>query len=102
MVIAPEHLLQQITEPVLVLGDGVPPYRQVIENMLGERVLFADAAHTTPRASLVAQLGYERVIRGEQDDCFTLTPLYVRKSDAEIHWERRHRPAAASTNPLSM
>jgi tRNA threonylcarbamoyladenosine biosynthesis protein TsaB len=102
MVIAPEFLFQQIPEPVLVLGDGVSRYRQVIESMLGERALFADAAHNTPRASLVAQLGYKRLMDGEQDDCFMLTPLYVRKSDAEIHWEHRHRPAVPSTTPLYM
>ena len=75
-------------------------YRHVIESTLGTRALFADAAHNSPRASLVAQLGYERLMDGEQDDCFTLTPLYVRKSDAEIHWERCHRPAVHSTTPL--
>jgi tRNA threonylcarbamoyladenosine biosynthesis protein TsaB len=97
MVIDPQRLLQQIAEPVLFLGDGVEPYCQIIENVLGERALFADAAHSTPRASLVAQLGYTRLMdHGEQDDCCTLTPLYVRKSDAEIHWEQRHHSGLSS------
>lgn len=90
-VIAPEKLLTEITEPVLFLGDGVAPYRIQIETILGEQALFADAAHRFPRASLVAQLGSKRLLEGGHDDAFALTPYYLRKSDAEIHWERKQR-----------
>lgn len=89
-VIAPENFLQEITEPVLFLGDGVPPYRKQLEESLGEHALFADAAHLFPRASLIAKLGCDRFMAGEHDECFALTPLYIRKSDAEIHWEKKN------------
>jgi tRNA threonylcarbamoyladenosine biosynthesis protein TsaB len=88
-VITPEHVLREITEPVIFLGDGVLRYRQYIETRLGQHALFADAAHLLPRGSLIAKLGCDRLIAGEYDDCFALTPLYVRKSDAEIHWEKK-------------
>ncbi|MBD3308895.1 tRNA (adenosine(37)-N6)-threonylcarbamoyltransferase complex dimerization subunit type 1 TsaB [candidate division KSB3 bacterium] len=88
-VIAPEKLLGDITEPVVFLGDGVVPYRAHIESMLGASARFADPAHLLPRASLVAKLGLDRLRRGDHDECFTLTPLYIRKSDAEIHWENK-------------
>lgn len=87
-VIAPEHILREIAEPVLFLGDGVFPYRQDIEITLGQYAHFADAVHLLPRGSLIAKLGCERLMAGEHDDCFALTPLYIRKSDAEIHWEK--------------
>jgi tRNA threonylcarbamoyladenosine biosynthesis protein TsaB len=87
-VITPEHILQEIAEPVLFLGDGVFPYRQDIEITLRQYAYFADAAHLLPRGSLIAKLGRDRLIAGEYDDCFALTPLYIRKSDAEIHWEK--------------
>jgi tRNA threonylcarbamoyladenosine biosynthesis protein TsaB len=87
-VIAPERFLQDIKEPVLFLGDGVFPYRQYIEKTLGPHALFADAAHLLPRGSLIAKRGCDRLMAGDHDDCFTLTPLYIRKSDAEIHWEK--------------
>lgn len=89
-VIAPQHVLQDIREPVLFLGDGVNKYRQEIEHTLGKLAMFADAAHLLPRASLIAALGYQRLQRGECDDHFALTPFYLRKSDAEIHWEHAH------------
>jgi tRNA threonylcarbamoyladenosine biosynthesis protein TsaB len=87
-VIAPERLLREITEPVLFLGDGVFSYRRYIETTLGQYALFADAAHLLPRGSLIAKLGYDRLMADDYDDCFALTPLYVRKSDAEIYWEK--------------
>ena len=87
-VIAPEHILREIEEPALFLGDGVFPYRQDIETTLGQYAHFADAAHLLPRGSLIAKLGCDRLMAGECDDCFALTPLYIRKSDAEIHWEK--------------
>lgn len=87
-VITPMNLLKEIHEPTLFLGDGVAAYRRQIESELGEFALFADAAHLLPRGSLVAKLGCDRLLAGEQDDCSALTPLYLRQSDAEIHWER--------------
>ena len=87
-VITPANLLKGIHEPTLFLGDGVMPYRREIASTLGESAIFADAAHLLPRGSLVAKLGCDRLLAGEQDDCSALTPFYLRQSDAEIHWER--------------
>ncbi len=89
-VIAPEKFLREITEPVVFLGDAVPVYREQIEKMLGEYALFADAAHLLARAGLIAKLGCDRLTTGEYDDCFSLAPFYIRKSDAEIHWEKKN------------
>ncbi len=87
-VIAPTNLVKGIQEPTLFLGDGVMPYRRQIEDVLGETAIFADAAHLLPHGSLVAKLGCDRLLTGQQDDCLPLTPFYLRQSDAEIHWER--------------
>ena len=87
-VISPANLFKGIQEPTIFLGDGVMPYRHQIESALGELAIFADAAHLLPRGSLVAKLGCDRLLAGEQDDCSALTPFYLRQSDAEIHWER--------------
>ncbi|MCP4401764.1 MAG: tRNA (adenosine(37)-N6)-threonylcarbamoyltransferase complex dimerization subunit type 1 TsaB [bacterium] len=87
-VIAPENLVKDVQEPLLFLGDGVTPYRQQLTSLLGELALFADPAHLLPRGSLVATLGSQRLSGGNYDNCFALSPSYIRKSDAEIHWER--------------
>jgi tRNA threonylcarbamoyladenosine biosynthesis protein TsaB len=89
-VMPPEQVLRDLHEPVIVSGDGAYVYRQMITALLGDRAIFADAAHRLPRASLIAKLGYERFRAGQSDDCFALTPLYIRKSEAEIHWDQKH------------
>jgi tRNA threonylcarbamoyladenosine biosynthesis protein TsaB len=88
-VISPQDLFRNVDEPVVLLGEGRLPYRAQLETILGQQAHFADVAHSSPQGSLVAQLGFARIAGGDYDDCFTLTPLYVRKSDAEIHWEQR-------------
>lgn len=88
-VISPQDLFRDVDEPVVLLGEGTIAYRTQFEALLGAHAYFADMPHSIPRASLIAQLGLGRIISAAADDCFTLTPLYVRKSDAEIHWERR-------------
>lgn len=92
-VITPHNLFHDVTEAVIVLGEGIIPYRHQLETLLGARVHFADMAHSVPRSSLIAQLGHDRLMRGDADNTLTLTPLYVRQSDAEIHWERRQHKA---------
>lgn len=91
VVMPPDRFLRDVHEPVILLGDGASAYRHTISEILGERAIFADAAHRLPRASLIAKLGDERFSAGQTDDCLALTPLYIRKSDAEIHWDQKHR-----------
>lgn len=71
-----------------VLGDGW----SVLSDAAG-RVLpgTADAA---PRATDLLAIGLEHLDRGERHDPHALVPLYLRRSEAEINWERRR---AAST-----
>jgi tRNA threonylcarbamoyladenosine biosynthesis protein TsaB len=88
--ITPERLCHDIQEPVVFLGDGVCAYRHYLETTLGQNAIFADAAHLFSRASLIAKLGCHRLMSADSDECFSLTPLYIRKSDAEIHWETKH------------
>lgn len=91
-VIAPQNLLKALHEPTLFLGDGVLAYRQQICEVLGNHALFANPALMFPRASLIAKLGVDRLLTGTPDDSYAFTPLYLRKSDAEIHWERAQQP----------
>ncbi len=91
-VITPENLVKDIQEPVLFLGDGVIPYCEQLQSLLGDHAMFADSAHILPRASLIAKLGSDRLLAGDFDDCLALTPLYIRKSDAEMHWQKKNTP----------
>lgn len=84
-----EKVLEKIQEPVVFLGNGLLFYQTHIAKTLGEKALFADPPHSSPRGGLIAWLGLLRLIQQDQDDPFSLVPLYVRKSDAEIFWGKR-------------
>jgi tRNA threonylcarbamoyladenosine biosynthesis protein TsaB len=89
MVLAAPKLLEKILQPTLFLGDGALRHRELIENALGERAIFAPPTRILPSAEEVALLALQRVRRGERDDPFSLEPIYLRKSDAELRHPMR-------------
>ncbi len=44
-----------------------------------------------PRAVSAALAAYARLAAGESDDVFTLQPCYLKRSEAEILWEKRQK-----------
>jgi tRNA threonylcarbamoyladenosine biosynthesis protein TsaB len=75
-------------EDILVVGGGALVYRRVLEQA-GSRVEFASAGHADPAATALVELAVPRFQREEFDRVFDLQPIYLRKSDAEIAWDRR-------------
>lgn len=73
-----EVLLDRVSEPAVFVGDGLKTYTDAIQNRFGKNVIFAPANFNVPRGSNIARLGYERMLNGESDDYFSLTPNYVR------------------------
>lgn len=93
----PEHLaaeLEALAEEVLLVGDGAILYRRTFKEG-GGKVEFAGPAQAFPLASALVELAVPRFIREESDRLFELVPLYLRKSDAEIAWDKRARGASA-------
>ena len=76
-------------KPVLLTGELVLKKRARLEN-LPENVTLAPAHLLTARASHAAWLGLARLAAGECDDPMTLEPFYIRRSEAEVLWEKRH------------
>jgi len=83
-VLPPEDLSSQINEKTILLGDGVDVYKSFFEEKLGELVTFAPDAQRLPRASVVAEIGLEKLKNGEAIDISSSEPLYIRHADAEI------------------
>jgi tRNA threonylcarbamoyladenosine biosynthesis protein TsaB len=86
MVVPVEELFREVDEAVVILGDGIPLYRDRIVATLGERAVFAPQRLWMPRAVNVAALAKSRLDKGESDDIDTLEPIYLRKSEAERKW----------------
>jgi tRNA threonylcarbamoyladenosine biosynthesis protein TsaB len=84
----PERLASEIEargEEVLLVGDGALAYRERLPRPRAE-VASASLAH--PSAAALIELAVPRFIREEGDSPLALEPIYVRKADAEIAWER--------------
>ena len=85
--------LENSEQPVILLGDAMQKH---IDAALPEDVHLAPIHARMPRAACVGLAGLARLRRGESDDPMTAVPLYLRRSEAEVLWEKRHGSEAAS------
>jgi len=86
--IKPEEFLKKIKEKTIFMGEGAQIYKKLIIDTLGENALFASQSKMSPSASSVAEIAIEKLKEGITIDPVTLTPFYIRKSEAEIHWKK--------------
>ena len=75
-------------EKIILTGDAAQKQFRGIS--LPPNTFVAPPDKIMPRAASVALLGKERAEKGESDDVMTVEPMYYRRSEAEILWERRH------------
>jgi tRNA threonylcarbamoyladenosine biosynthesis protein TsaB len=73
-----EALLSQIDDDVIFVGDGLRRYAPAVLKQFGDDVPFADPIFNVPRGASIARIGYDRLLNGQSDDYFSLTPNYVR------------------------
>lgn len=89
--VSPEKLCSRIAEKTLFLGSGIEVYGAIFKKNLGPRALFASPELSLPRAVNVARLSLPKFQAGRTLDIFSFTPVYVRRSEAEIHYEAKER-----------
>ncbi|HZK10883.1 MAG TPA: tRNA (adenosine(37)-N6)-threonylcarbamoyltransferase complex dimerization subunit type 1 TsaB [Atribacterota bacterium] len=82
--------LSPLREKIIFLGDGIKRYRDNIKIKIGKDALFIDSQINLPMATNVAFLGLNKLIKKEEDDISKLSPFYLRKSEAEIVWEKKY------------
>ena len=84
----------EMQEPVVLLGDVVP--KKIAGKMeLPANVSLAPAHLVMPRAACVAMVGLKKLDAGEVGNVMDMEPVYIRRSEAEVLWEKRHPEAAA-------
>jgi tRNA threonylcarbamoyladenosine biosynthesis protein TsaB len=54
-----------------------------------------------PRAESLLQIGWERLLRGQRHDLWSLEPLYLRPSSAEEKWQARPKANQGSDRSKS-
>lgn len=77
------------TEKIIFCGDAVELHKSKIIDKLQERAVFAPISTRMPRASSIAELAKIRLSKGEEDNIYTYSPIYLRKSQAEREYERK-------------
>lgn len=82
--------LEARPEDTLLVGNGALVYRRELE-AAGSHVEFASPAYAFPAATALVELAIPRFQREEFDRVYDVNPYYVRKSDAEIAWDKRRR-----------
>ncbi len=86
-VVDPEELCSRINEKVIFLGNGVELYGETFRKKVGPGALFASPATFLPRAVQVARLSLSQFHDGHTLNLFSFTPIYLRRSEAETHFE---------------
>ena len=89
-VASPEDLVGELmarSEDTLLVGDGAQRYEAVLAEVRHAEVAGVGLAH--PSASALVELAHPQALREEFVQPWELAPLYLRKSDAELNWERR-------------
>lgn len=102
-VIAANDLLDRLRaseEYVVFLGDGV----KRIEKLLDEsdtNLTILDISQRIPKASSLLLAGRRLVGSEESSDPMDMVPYYIRRSEAEVLWEERHKnnPEMLKQNP---
>jgi tRNA threonylcarbamoyladenosine biosynthesis protein TsaB len=88
-VISLSHLSELISEKTLFTGEASHLFREEIVNLFGDRALFAPVSAILPSAATIAEIGLNMIKSGKQADLDSVTPLYIRRSEAEVMWEKK-------------
>lgn len=83
LALPPEAAAARLTEPVIVLGDGVAACRPYLSR-LGQGLREVDPVHSLPSPAVVGALGHAILAAGGGIPAERLAPLYLRPSEAEL------------------
>lgn len=82
------EMLRRTPRPVHLLGEGIPYHEKFIPRDDGS-VHVTEPATWQGRAAIVAELGDRMARAGAFADPMTLTPIYIRRPEAEEKFEER-------------
>lgn len=74
-----DKLCASLKEKTVLCGEIAPVILDELRKCLGDHALVPDESVRVRRAGCLAELGWQRLNRGEQDDPAVLQPIYLRK-----------------------
>jgi len=91
-ILSPEELIAECQgRETLFVGDGALRYGDFFKEQLGRRAVFAPPTAHYVRSSEVARRALARMSSWRRGDLFSLSPNYLRRSEAEIGLEAARR-----------
>jgi tRNA threonylcarbamoyladenosine biosynthesis protein TsaB len=85
---AVQSVLARAESPVHLIGDGAVRYRERFEAMLGDRVCMTETGlRTVPSAAVTGLVGLRQLAGGKRPGA-VVEPVYLRKAEAEVNWEK--------------
>ena len=105
MAIAVEELIGKLNaykRPVVFLGDGVPVYRQMLEEGLEVPYSFAPSYMNRQRAAVVGALGIAYYYAGKYETAEAHKPDYLRVSQAERERAQREKEAKTEVREMTI
>jgi len=89
VVASPADLASEVLangEETLAVGDGALRYSEILEKV--SHVELGSQGNASPTADSLVELGHPRAIREEFVQPWEIEPLYLRKADAEVNWQK--------------
>ena len=90
-VLSPEDLCSRVQEKTLFLGNGIEVYGGLFKEKLGSLAVLAPPELSLPRAVNIARLSLSGFKEGQTLNLSSFTPIYVRRSEAEILYDSKER-----------
>lgn len=81
--------LQSMGDKVIFCGDAACNHKEKIIDKLKDKAHFAPLISTMPSAASIGELAILRFNEGIEDNIYTYSPIYIRKSQAERELEKR-------------
>jgi tRNA threonylcarbamoyladenosine biosynthesis protein TsaB len=99
-VVSPEQVAMEVSEEVVMVGDGIITYGELWQKSMGDMVRFAPMHLHAPSASAVGLLSGAQLNDGNVLDIGAAAPLYVRASDAELSLadKKKEKQVSGGTN----
>lgn len=73
----------------IFVGDGAEIYRDKLSQIAGTS--FAEGRHNIISGGAIAQIGYKKALSNDVGDSSVLSPMYLRKSQAEREYDEKHK-----------
>ena len=85
------ELADRVAGEVLFTGEGARIFAGDIKRLFAGRAHLAPLSATVPSAASVGEIALMMLQGGRSADPDTLSPMYIRRPEAELAWEKRER-----------